>query len=320
MLAAMLGFVCAGLFLALPAFMLAREKQPKSHKLAGLATAVEPSRVTILGQGGMEVTVRTEEDFTEKVAVGSKVTAWYHVKDGVSVLEWLQYPLENFFLSAGEIRSQVKKIIILSSSSLPNADGLFDAMAGYLKSNLGWYVAPQFLAEEIRKRLDRMRTSGSTLQAINPSTGEFDFARYLQTQRELTRKLASEARVDAVLEANVEQVQAEFDQQVAFWDGVEQPVASKGSRTFVAMLSFPMTGEVPAATVVLKLRDAQGKLLWSKRRGFAVLALEIGVGKNFRDRPLAEALEDQASVGSWLAMVFGSFLPAKEIGPTAAKQ
>ena len=93
------------------------------------------------------------------------------------------------------------------------------------------------------------------------------------------------------------------------WDGVRQPVSAKLSRAVAILSPLPVEGHVPAATVVLKLWDSQGKPLWSNRRGFAVLALQVGISSKFRDRPIAEALEDKASVEKWLNATFGSLLP-----------
>lgn len=298
--------VWAVLLLSLPAISSAAEKQPWPRKIVGLVTMVEPNSVAIRGGEG-EVTIQTVEDFTEKVAVGSQVTAWYYPKEKVNVLQWLAYALENSFVSPAQFRSQIKKIIILPDDRVGGADGLFTAMGTFLESRLGWFVAPHILAEEIRQRA---RKSSSTLDLIDPSTGNVDLAAYVQPHRDLIRELASEASVDAVLEANVELVQVEFRAQVAAWDGVRQPVSSKISRTLAVFSPLPIEGQVPAATVVLKLWDAQGKLLWSNRRGFAVLALQEGISNKFRDRPIPEVLQDTGSVERWFADTFGSWLPA----------
>lgn len=303
--------------LLLPMLVQAAEKRPKPLKIVGLATQVEPTRVSIMGEKAEEVTVQTQEDFTEKVAVGSKVTAWYFPQQDGNILQWLEYPLENSFVPPAQIRGQVKKAVILPSSGVPDAEGLFDAMASFLESQLGWYVAPRMLAEEIR---DRALKSHAALEAIDPASGEVDLARYVQAQRELIRKLASETRVDAVLEANVELVQVDFRSHVAAWDGAQQPVASKTSRTLAMVASLPGDGHVPAATVVVKLWDPQGKLLWSHRRGFAVLALQVGLGNKFRDRPIPEVLGDTASVERWLRLVFDSFLPPGTSGRATARE
>lgn len=302
--------VAIWLILACPGVSAARSSRVKPLKIIGLLTEVEPTRVSIHGPGQGEVTITTAEDFTERVAVGSQVTAWYFVRDGVKVLQWLNYPLENFFLSVSQIRGQVKKVIILPRSSVPDADGIFDAIRAYTETNMGWYVAPQMLTEEIRRREGK---SASTLEAIDPSTGHFDIERYVQAHRELVRKLGAEARVDAVLEADVEKVQAKVETKVAHWDGVQQAVAGKGLLLLGAFVkSEPQQGQVPAATVTLKLWNAQGKLLWTNRRGFAVLVLQVGAGNQFRERQIPEVLENTASVEKWLAMVFGSFLAASD--------
>jgi len=306
---------------ALPTVLLAGEKRPKQIKMVGLTTAVEPTRVTIVGRDASEVTIVCKEDFTSKVGVGSQVTAWYTPKDGVNYLDWLEYPLENFFVPANEIRETIKKIIILPNSSVPDSQGIVDGIGKYLETNLGWYVAPRMLAEEIRRRSKR---SDSTLAYIDPATGQFNMDRYLRAQRALIVKLVSETRVHAVLEVNVEQVQARFIAQVAVWDGVEQAMATKAVRTLALLAHLPEDGQVPAATVEMKLWGPQGKLLWSNRRGFAVLAVQTGLGNKFRDRLLIEVYQDQASVEKWLVMTLGTLAPPKTSGcapaPTAPEK
>jgi hypothetical protein len=286
----------------------ALEKKPKQIKVVGVATAIEPTRVTILSGDGKELSVVCEEDFTSKVGIGAQVTAWYHVKEGVNHLDWLEYPLESFFVPAEEIRSKIKKVIMLASTSVPDSDPLLGALSNYLETNLGWYIAPSFLAEEIRKRTQKPR---STLEDIDPTTGQFAMARYVEAQRELVAKLVSETRVDAVLQVDVEQVQAEFSRQVASWDGVAQLIATMKVRLLAAIAPFPEVGEVPAATVVMKLWDPQGKLLWTNRRGFAVLVVQSGVGNTFKDRPLTEVYKDQESVQTWLGETLGTLAPSK---------
>jgi hypothetical protein len=300
--------VWAVLLLGHPAISLAGEEQRGPRRIVGRVTEVGPDHVTIRGEKGEQVTVQPKEDFTEKVAVGSRVRAWYLPKEKANILQWLEYPLENSFVSPGQFRSQIKKIIILPEDGVGGAEGLFTAMEVFLESRLGWFVAPHILAEEIRQRA---RKANSTLDLIDPSTGNVDLATYLRPHRDLIRELAAESRVDAVLEANVELVQVRFHSQIAVWDGVQQPVSSKVSRTLAVFSPLPVEGSVPAATVVLKLWDAQGKLLWSNRRGFAVLALQQGMGSKFRDRPIPEVLEDTASVERWFTSAFSSWLPVQ---------
>lgn len=280
-------------------------------------TKIEPGVVSIRAEGGQEVTLQTHEDLTQKVAVGSKVTAQYFTKDGTNILSSMEPPLENFFSPANQIRGEIRKVIILPSSTVPEGELILDAIAKYVESNLGWYVAPRSLAEEIR---NRWRGPASALAALDPASGEFDMARYFERQREFIRKLADDTRVDAVLEANVERVQASVYAKVAYWDGVQMPLTSKGVRFLSLMGKDPGEGEVPAATVQLKLWNAQSKLLWSHRRGFTVLAVLIGGGEKFRDHPVSEALEKTESVDPWLAAVFGSLLPPPAVNQAKAKE
>ena len=77
-------------------------------------------------------------------------------------------------------------------TAIGHQTGLFDAMADYLDSTFDWYVAPRELAEQIRDRALKPRATAatdsgfprSTLEAINPSTGEFDISRYTQAEGE----------------------------------------------------------------------------------------------------------------------------------------
>jgi hypothetical protein len=143
---------------------------------------------------------------------------------------------------------------------------------------------------------------------MNPETGEFDMSRYVVGQESLVTHLASETRVDAVLEANIEEVSAKVRRMVATWDGVSEGVGGKGTRTIAKLAIVPAKGHVPASTVVLKLWDAQGRLLWDNRRGLAVLVAQQSMTK-FRERPLSEYLQDTAGVQKWLETAFAS-LPA----------
>ena len=288
-----------------PSFQ-AREKDSKRLKVVGLVTEVEPARLTVATAHGREVALTTQEDFTNRVAVGSKVTARYLAESGSNLLERLEYGEEKGSLPSTQARSSIKKIILLPSSSVPDADGVFDAIEKYLGSRFGWYVAPRVLAEEIRSRTGK---SATPLDAMNPETGEFDMAMYLGGQQNLVTKLASETRVDAVLEASIEQVMAKVSRRVASWDGNEEVIGGKGSRTVAKFTIVPQKGEVSASTVVLKLWDAQGKLLWGTRRGFAALGVPEGMSGKLRYRALPEYLEDSASVEKWLMTVFGSLPP-----------
>ena len=301
-----LGILCVALLTALPSASRGGGEKPQSLKMVGIATEVTPSTVTVHGEKDV-VTVQTREDFTEKLAPGSAVTAWYHHQEGGEILDWLEYPLESFFIPRNEFPPPLKKVIILPSSTVRDADGLLDAIANFMETRLGYYVAPRVLAEEIR---NRTLEAHSTMDAIDPATGQVDISSYTLAQRNLIQKLASETRVDAVLQADVELVQVNFKSYVATWDGVHESVAGKGIRALGVFTPGINDGHVPAATVVLRLWDPNGKLLWRYRRGFAVLARMSGVGHKFRGRPISEALENTAGVQEWLEALFAAFLPA----------
>lgn len=312
--ALLLCLLAAGAMMAsVPSGLEGVDKPQKPLRLKGIVTQVEPTRLTIRDGKGNDVAVQPKEDFTEKVAVGSQVTAWYYPAQPVNELQWLEYPLEVFFVSPKQFLGPIKKIILLPSSAAGDADGLYDAVEGFLQNRMGWFVAHRMLAEEIERRSQKPT---STLDAIDAATGEVDLSRYATPRRQLMQRIADAAHVDAVLETDIELVQVNFHSQVAVWDGSQQLVSSKVSRTVTMLASIPIDGHVPASTALFKLWDAQGRLLWIQRRGFCVLALEQGIGLKFRERPIAEAVQDSASVEKWLNRVFGSWLPA-ESGPSA---
>ena len=287
----------------------ARGSKHDARQVKGLVVAVEPAHITLQSSGGESVVLTTFEDYTDRVGIGAQVTAWYYPQDnGEKVLKSLDYPPESLFVPVGEIERHVHRIILLPSSEVPDADGLYDSMRGYLQSALGWYVAPQYLAEEIRKQA---AGSGSVLDAMDPATGGFDISTYLKKSEGVIPRVASESRSDAVLEVHVVEVQAPVSRMVASWDGVEQPVAGSGMRTLAKLSAFSHKGELPAATVELKLWDAKGRLLWRSRRGLALL--EVMAGKELRQRPLTEFLSDPRAVQDWLAGAF------KSLGPGASK-
>ena len=270
----------------------AEEKASKPRVYAGIATAIEPTQVTIAGKDGKDLEILTHEDFTEKVAVGTQVTATYRLQEGNNILQFLVYQPENFFLPVKEVRDRVQKIIILPTSEIEGSNELFDAMANFLQSNVGWFVAPRMLAEEIR---NRNLKSASTLNLVNPKTGQVDMSKYVRPRQSLIKILATQTRVDAVLETNIESVMAPFSRGVATWDGVQEAAATGAVRTWTHLTLAPVKGQVPAATVTLRLRNSDGKLLWSERRGFCVLAVNSGIGNKFRDRTISEVLQNQGN-------------------------
>jgi hypothetical protein len=292
---------------AWPGGLKAAETSRKPLKIKGILTQVEPTHLTVRDSKGNNVIIQPKEDFTEKVAVGAEVTAWYYPGEAVNELQWLEYPPESYFISPNQFLGHIKKIILLPNSRAGNAEGLYDAVEGFLQGRMGWFVAHRMLAEEIQRRSQKAK---STLEVIDPATGDVDLTHYITEHDKLIQKIADMTRVDAVLQVDVEQVQVNFRSQVATWDGQQQLVSSKTSRTLTLLAAIPIDGHVPAATAVFKLWDPQGRLLWTHRRGFCVLALEQGIGMKFRDRPISEAVQDTDRTEKWLNQVFGSWLPA----------
>ncbi len=309
-----LGFVWTLVLWAPAAITAPREKKEAGvSPVYGYVTKVESNRIAVmsLAGDGKVVPLTTQEDFTEKVAKGSKVTAWYFEQGDTYTLKWLEYPLENDFTSSGSIRNRVRRAIILANSSVPEAYGLYDTTAQFLEANLKWRFAPRGLAEDIRQGNAK---SASAAEVVNTSSGQGKHTQVAKDERELIPLIARQTKVNAVLEIDVERVEASVKHSVAVWDGVEEPVsASKGLLTSAKSVVVPQRDTVPAATVVFRLWDSRGKLMWSNRRGFALLALREG--RELRERPLALVFQNADNVQAWLEMVFGSILPAASLSP-----
>jgi len=290
------------------------KKEAGAEQVYGYVMKVESHRITIMSLtgNGKVLPLTTQEDFTEKVAKGSKVTAWYFAQGNTYTLKWLEYPLENSFTSSRSIRGRVRRAIILPSSSVPEADALYDMTAQFLETNLKWRFAPRALAEDVRQGNTK---TASSAEVTNPSNGRGNPAPTTKEEGDLIPLIAREAKVNAVLEIDVEQVEANVKRSVATWDGVEEPVhASKGTLASGKPVTAPPKDTMPAATVVFRLRDSRGKLMWSNRRGFALLALREG--NELRERPLTEVFQNTDNVQAWLEMVFRSILPAASASAT----
>jgi hypothetical protein len=176
-----------------------------------------------------------------------------------------------------------------------NTQGLISAISQYLADNAGWFVAPPEMAVEIA---GRSKDSASSLDAIDSNTGEVDMQRYMNPLHALIMTIAQETRSDAVLVILILKVKATVRRGIAEWDDMTEPVASRKSRAFSP---FGDRGWVYAATADMSLWNQSGNLLWKKRRGFAVLGMQTGVGSKYRERPLTEVYEDSAAVQHWLA-------------------
>ncbi len=286
-------------------------------KVEGFAVAITPNSITVLDKKPQEIKILTAKDYSSQVGMGARVTVWYTTEGGANHLEDIELPEENMFLPADQLGAGIKRIIILPrSEDVENTQGLFAAIAKYLQDNAGWYVAPAELGAEIASRTT---ASSNPLDSIDPQTGQVDMQRLLEAQRSHASKVAEAAHVDAVLEINVEKVKATVKQQMASWDDMTETVAAKKTRALAALTgvnAFGGKGWVYAATVDMKLWNGSGKLLWQKRRGFAALGFQTGVGKSYRERPLTEVYQNREAMNSWLATTLGALArPVKMTQP-----
>jgi hypothetical protein len=281
--------------------------QHKGTKLEGYTIGVKPDNITVVDKKGQELKILTDKDYTSIVGLGAEVTVWYTNEGGAYRLEDIEYPNEGFFLPADQIRTNIKRIIILpKSEDVENTEGLFTAISRYLQDNAGWFAAPPELAEEISRR---SKTLPSSLDAIDPKTGQVDMQRFLEAQGSLVMKIAAETRADAVLEIKVEKVKANVHGSVASWDDMVEVVGGKGTRALSKLTLTGGKGWVYAATVDMNLWSRSGKLLWKKRRGFATLGFQVGMGSKYRERPLTEVYADGEAMEKWLVATLGGLVP-----------
>jgi hypothetical protein len=131
-------------------------REPKGRKVLGLVMDISPTSLTLMAVDGTDITLIPQEDFTEKVTIGSQVTAWYVPQGGGNELRRLECPLENFFYSAKEIRAVVRRIVVLPTAEVPDASGFFEAVADFLKTSAGWQVEP---GSNLRPRSHKARPS-----------------------------------------------------------------------------------------------------------------------------------------------------------------
>ena len=304
--------------------LAAQKAQHTGIKLEGYATVVTPDSITVYDKKNQEIEIHTDKDYTSLVGIAGPVTVWYTTKGGVNHLEDIVYPQSGTFVARDLIRENIKRIIILPRpEDVENSQGLISAISQYLANNAGWFVAPPDLALEIASRT---KASTSSLDAIDPNTGEVDMQRYLEAQRPLIVTIAEETRSDAVLEVRIIKVKANVRAAIASWDGMTEPVASRKSRAFSPFGGLGGKSWVYAATADMNLWSQTGKLLWKKRRGFAVLGVQSGMGSKFRERPLTEVYEDSGAMQRWLEGTLGDLAPpvkgtgAPQISPELQKQ
>jgi len=275
----------------------------KSQKVTGIVTGTSPSSLTIDEGKGQEVTIHTAEDYSDRIPLGTQVTAWHHQQGEMQELDRIEYPLELSPSNPREFVPKIKKVILLPSSDAGDATEFYAEVERLLESRFNWVIAHRMLAEEIRRRDSKARgvKPGKVVRSSESPPAPLEPA-----SPELIQKVAEGTRADAVLEMRVEYHLLQVKSHTAEWDGQRETFGTTGSRIASTITLRPVKGQVPAATVVLKLFDRQGQFLWSNRRGFRLLTVEVSGG--FRDRPLSEALADAPFLAGWLNQVFASWL------------
>jgi hypothetical protein len=300
--------ICAICVISGSAPVRAQKPQHTGTKLEGFATVVTPDSIMVFDKKNHEIQIFTDKDYSALVGIAAPVTVWYTTKDGVNHLEDIIYPVRaGTFLPTEEIRNSIRRLIILPEvEGVDDSQGLVNAISKYLADNAGWYVAPPELASEIASR---NKGSASPLDAINPDTGQVDIQKYLEPQPSLMITIAEETRSDAVLELRIVKVKANVHSSIASWDDMSEPVASRKSRAFSPLGALGGKGWVYAVTADMNLWSKSGKLLWKKRRGFAVLGVQTGMGTKYRERPLKEVYDDNGVMQHWLVDTLGQLAP-----------
>jgi hypothetical protein len=125
----------------------------------------------------------------------------------------------------------------------------------------------------------------------------------------LITKIADETHSDAVLVVSILKVKASIHATTASWDDMTEQVASKKMRALTPWEGHGNKGWVYAATADMNLYNKTGRLLWKSRRGFAVLALQVGMGGGFHERPLTAVYNDNARMQRWLESTLGQLAP-----------
>ncbi|MGO8819318.1 MAG: hypothetical protein ACLQVG_32200 [Terriglobia bacterium] len=277
---------------------------------------VTANSITVFDKKNQEIQIQTDKDYTSLVGIAAPVTVWYKPEGGVNRLEDIVYPPSGSFVPADSLRTTIKRIIILPQpEGVDDSEGLISAISTYLADNAGWFVAPPELALEIASRA---KDAGSPLDAIDPNTGTVDMQRYLVAQGSLVTAIAQETRSDAVLEVRIIKVKAHVHSSIASWDDMTEPVASRKSRALSPLEPLVGGGWVYAATADMSLWSQAGKLLWKKRRGFALLAVQTGIGGKYRARPLTEVYPDRVAMEWWLKGTLGQLAPPVNAPPAAS--
>jgi len=303
LLACVLGLTC-GLGAASP-----QSDQSSTHtgtRLEGLVTIVEPDTLTVFDRVSQQIQIHTDKDYTSHAAIAAPVIVWYTTEGGVNHLQSIEFPATLPPLDSAQVTNPdlIRRIVILPQvADVDDSEGLISAITRYLEDNTGWYVAPSDLALEIAKRNEAF---GSESDEYDADTGGID----LDQQRPLMMAIAKKTHSDAVLAVRIIKVKADVRGSVASWDDMKEPVGSGKSKVLSGLDYKGGKGWVYAATTDMYLWSRTGKLLWKKRRGFAVLALQSGFSGSYRHRPLTAVYDNSAVMQNWLSSTLGDLAPS----------
>jgi hypothetical protein len=283
------------------------KSEHRGTKIEGYATTVTPDTLTLLDKKNQVLEIHTDKDYSSVVGIAAPITVWYTSEGGVNRLEDIIYPRRSAEIVPPDLlRANIKRTIILPrSEEIEDDQELVAAVSKYLSDNANWYVAPSDLAVEMASRVEPPGTSDPE---IDPETGLLDMQRYLARHGGAMARIARQTHTDAVLEMEIDKVKASVRGGIASWDDVSEPVESRFDRGLTPFPSLSK-GWVYAASVDFKLWSSSGKLLWKRRRGFAVMATESGLSGKYHERPLKQVYANAPFMQQWLVETLGQLAP-----------
>lgn len=190
--------------------------------LEGYVSVIEADSITVLDQRNQVVLIRTGKDLTGQIPVAAPVRIWYTTEGGVNHLQDIIIINEVKSIPTSPIVGSIKRIIILpQAEGVEDTDGLFSAISTYLTNNTGWFVGPSDLAREVAAGI---RESSPSLDALDPSSGDFTPEDYIEAQGALAVAVANRTHSDAVLVVRIVKVRANMKSFMATWDDMKESV------------------------------------------------------------------------------------------------
>ncbi|HUK83977.1 MAG TPA: hypothetical protein VLZ12_15245 [Verrucomicrobiae bacterium] len=182
-------------------------------------------------------------------------------------------PLLNpFKVPREEVQQRVKVVVVAPLSvdiELPNAKATGGEFATLLIAELnsiGFQTIPPSEYEQVFNRL-RDEAGGF----FDPLTGKTDKDKFLKVQEQCRQEMAAKYHADAILYSSIKAHSAQFNMNVAHWDGVQETVFPGGTWT-AAAFRISAVGDVPALSLYVTLEDIAGKRLYVDCGGLQLLA------------------------------------------------